>query len=73
MIVAKVTFTLKNDNLDQYLGWFVAAEPIPMNIEGPQMTPAQWWKAWVIKNTKQAILKGKKKLETTTIDEDVIT
>jgi hypothetical protein len=71
--MAKVTFNLKDENLAENLGYFVADQPIPQSMEGEQMTPAQWWKAWVIKNTKQAIQRGKKKLTQVQIDEDVIT
>jgi hypothetical protein len=71
--MAKVTFNLKDENLAENLGYFVADQPIPTVMEGEQVTPAQWWKEWVIKNTKQAIRRGKKKLTQVQIDEDVIT
>jgi len=72
--MAKITFNFKDEGLEQNLAFFVAAEPIPTEFDGePKYTPAQWWRAWVIMRTKQAIQKGKNKLETTQIDDDIIT
>jgi hypothetical protein len=71
--MAKMTFNFKDQGLDKNLEYFVADQPIPVSVDGPQITPAQWWKSWVIRNTKQAIQRGKNKTESMPIDEDVIT
>ena len=71
--MAQVTFTFKEEGLEENLAAFVADQPIPSNEEGSLYTPAQWWKVWVIMRTKQAIKRGKKKLADIQIDEDVIT
>lgn len=72
--MAQITFNFKDDGLEQNLAYFIKAEPIPIDFDGkPKYTPAQWWKVWVIMKTKQAIQKGKDKIESTKIDEDVIT
>lgn len=71
--MAEVTFNFKDDGLQQRLAWFIEAEPVPTDFNGtPLYTPAQWWKAWVIKNTRRAMQKGKQRLEETVIDEDAI-
>lgn len=71
--MAKRTFTFKDEGLEQNLADFVTDQPIPTGVDGkPKYTPAQWWKAWVLKNTKQAIQKGKNKRLAQLIDNDII-
>ncbi len=71
--MAQITFTIPNDKIEIAMECFVAAEPIPTNLGGkPKYTPAQWFRAWVILKTKQAIQKGKNKLDATKIDDNII-
>lgn len=71
--MAQITFTIPNDKVEMAMAYFVAAKPIPMDIDGePLYTPAQWYRAWVILRTKQAIQKGKNILDATKIDDDII-
>lgn len=72
--MAQIIFTIPNDKVEIAMNYFIAAEPIPTGLDGePIYTPVQWYKAWVVLKTKQAIQKGKNKLEATKIDDDIIT
>jgi len=71
--MAEVKFTIPDDKVETAMKCFVADQPIPTDIDGkPKYTSAQWWREWVIKNTKQAIQRGKNKLEVQAIDENII-
>jgi len=71
--MAEIRFTIPDDKVETAMKCFVADQPIPTDIDGkPKYTPAQWWKQWVILRTKQAIQKGKNKLEVVTVDKDII-
>ena len=71
--MAQIIFNFKDEGLEQNLADFVKAEPIPIDVNGElEYTPAQWWKVWVIKNTKQAIQRGKNIREAIDIDKDII-
>lgn len=72
--MAQQTFNFKDEGLEENLIFFIADQPIPIGIgDKPALTPGQWWRRWVIKNTKQAIQRGKNKLSIINIDEDIIT
>ena len=71
--MAQVTFNFKDVGLQQNLNDFCKDQPVPSGEDGPLYTPSQWWKAWVVKNTKQAIQRGKNKRLAQQIDEDIIT
>lgn len=69
--MAQITLSIPDEKVDEFLECFVEAEPMPVLEE--KITPAQWFRAWLRMKAFQAYQKGKKKLATVEIDEDIIT
>ena len=71
--MAEVKFIIPDEKVNEFLTYFIADQPIPIDADGkPLYTPAQWWKGWVVKNTKQACQRGKNKSEMVKINDDII-
>jgi hypothetical protein len=65
--MSKITFTIPDEKLDDFLEAFIKAEPILPNLvnkTGPQMTSRQWYRKWVKLKSIDAYRKGKRKMAT---------
>ena len=70
--MSRITFTIPDEKLDEFLKAFVLAEPMPSTMDGPQLTPRQWYKKWVKLKSQQAYEKGRRKMATIQIDKGII-
>jgi hypothetical protein len=70
--MAKITLTIADEKVDEFLTAFVADQPVPVEIDGEPLTPAQWYKRWLKLKSLQAYKRGRAKLTPVQVDEEII-
>ena len=63
---------VEDENAEDFLEKFVAANPPPSDVNGKAMAPKEWWRVWNRNNNLNAYRQGKKKLATVEVDDSIV-